>query len=689
MLCTRRRTDVRRLLLAVMLIGVALGAHHARADRSPAQTASTGLDLSWLDPSCKPCENFFQFANGGWLRTHEIPAAYPAWGLFNELQQKNQQVLHELLEQAAAEKAPAGSLDQKLGDFYRSCMDTRQIDAAGLGPLRSELRRIEAIRSRKALEAELARLHRRGVSALFRFGPTEDFKNSSQEIAEAAQGGLGLPDRDDYLKDDEPTRRLRDQYRQHVERMLHLLGEPDAQARADAEAVLRIETSLAQASMSRVELRQPENTYHKIGLAEVQQLTPHFSWKRYLREVGVESVAELNVVHPGFFRAMDRELASVPLEQWKAYLRWHLVHALATAMPTAFEEENFNFYGRVLTGAQQQRPRWQRCVEATDRLLGEALGQKYVERAFPPAAKEAALRMVRNLMAALRQDLETLDWMSPETRQAALDKLDRMTVKIGYPDHWRDYGAFHVVRGPYVVNVLAGRAFQFQRDLAKIGRPVDRTEWDMTPPTVNAYYNPPRNEIVFPAGILQPPFFDPAADDALNYGGIGAVIGHEMTHGFDDEGRKFDARGNLRDWWTPEDARRFTERAECVARQFDSYVALDDLHENGHLVLGESIADLGGLTIAYRAFAMTPEFRSGKKLQGLTPAQWFFLAYARIWAEKERPEYIRLMVHVNPHPLARFRVIGPLANLPEFAHAFGCKHGDPMVRPAEQRCRIW
>lgn len=680
-----RRTMV--LTAALTLWLVQAGSVHAGQQAKAA--SGNGLDLSWLDPTCRPCENFYQYADGGWIRTHGIPAAYPSWGLFNELQQRNQQLLHEILEQEAARTFPPGTLDQKLSDFYASCMDTRQIEAAGLRPIRPELRRIDAIASLRALEQEVARLHQMGVRVLFGFRVGADYKNSSQEIAELVQGGLGLPDRDDYLADDPHSVQLRQQYRQHVARMFELLGEPSARAQQDADTVLQLETALAQASASRVELRQPEKNYHKMSLAELGQLTPHFAWPRYFRGVGAERVDALNVAQPDFFRALDRELSTVSLAQWKSYLRWHLVHALAPALPAAFEDENFNFYGRVLTGAREQRPRWQRCVQATDQQLGEALGQKYVERAFPPQAKQAAMRMVENLIAALREDLQTLDWMSPQTRQAALAKLDKMMVKIGYPDRWRDYSAFHVVRGPYVENLIRAHQFEFQRQVAKIGKPVDRTEWGMTPPTVNAYYNPSLNEIVFPAGILQPPFFDPAADDALNYGGIGAVIGHEMTHGFDDEGRKFDAEGNLRDWWTPEDARRFNERAECVARQFDNYVAIDDLHENGHLVLGESIADLGGVTLAYRAFQRTEEFRSGRKIQGFTPQQRFFLAYARIWTQKERPEYIRLMVKVNPHPLAQFRTIGPLSNLPAFAQAFGCHEGDPMVRPADRRCRIW
>ncbi len=654
-------------------------------------TGSHGIDLTNLDRAVSPCKDFYDFADGGWIKSHRIPAAYPSWGLFNELAQHNQEILRKILdgEAAARAKAKSGSNDRKLGDFYASCMNTAAVDAAGLKPIRPELRRIAAIRDRAQLEAEVARLQSMGAGVLFGFYARQDFKNSTQEIANASQGGLGLPDRDDYLRNDPHSTRLREQYLAHVAKMFQLLGDPAPRAASEAKTVMEVETRLARASMTRVERRNPDNTYHKMDAARLQALTPHFSWQRYFIDLGYPRIDTINVSQPKFFQALDQDLAALPLTDWKIYLRWHLIHAVAPDLSKAFVDENFNFYGRDLTGARQIQPRWQVCVRSTDRHLGMALGQKYVARAFPPEAKAAALKMVHNLIATLGEDIQTLPWMDAATRKAALYKLDHITIKVGYPDHWRSYAAYHVVAGPYVENVLRGDRFSFHRNLARIGKPVDRSRWGMTPPTVNAYYNPSMNEIVFPAGILQPPFFDPKADDALNYGGIGAVIGHEMTHGFDDEGSKFDAFGNLKDWWTPQDLRNFRARAQCIAHQFDGYVAIGNLHENGNLVLGESIADLGGLTIAYKAFEKTPEFRSHERIQGFTPQQRFFLAFARIWAGKERPQFIRLMVKVNPHPLGRFRVIGPLSNMDQFARAFRCPANSSMVRPPADRCKIW
>jgi predicted metalloendopeptidase len=450
-----------------------------------------------------------------------------------------------------------------------------------------------------------------------------------------------------------------------------------------------IETSLAKVSMDRVAMRNPESHYHKMDVAGLQALTPDFSWNAYLEEIGYPDVATINVGQPDFFKGLADQLASVPLADWKTYLRWHLVSAAAPALSSKFVEENFDFYSRTLTGAKEMLPRWKRCTQATDRQLGEALGQKYVARAFPPEAKEAALKMVHNLINALHDDIQTLPWMSEETKKQATEKLSHIMLKVGYPDKWRDYSDFKVDRGPYVENLLRGDAFRFRYEMNKIGKPVDRGEWGMTPPTVNAYYNPSINEIVFPAGILQHPFFDAKADDALNYGGIGAVIGHEMTHGFDDEGRKFDAQGNLRDWWTPEDAKNFEARAECVQHQFDSYEVQPGVHENGKLVLGESIADLGGLTIALKALQKTPEGQSDKTIDGFTPVQRFFLAWARTWAASQRPQLELMLVKTNPHPLDRFRAIAPPSNMDAFQQAFACKAGDPMVRTGDQVCRIW
>jgi putative endopeptidase len=663
----------------------------AGSGQSAAKGSGSGFNVANLDRSVSPCDNFYEFAAGGWIKNNPIPADRAAWATFNKLQDHNQDLLHEILEQAAKDKAAEpGSNWQKIGDFYASCMDESQVAAAGMKPLESELSRISEIKDAAGLQAEIARLQRMGVNAVFQIGSEQDLKDSTQVIVGAGQGGLGLPDRQYYLDDDAHSKQLRTEYVQHVTNMFKLSGDDAAASAADAKVVLDLETSLAKASTKRADLRDPEKNYHKMTLVQLGEVTPHFSWPGYFKEVGAPALSSADIGQPDFFKAVDAAIVSVPLANWKTYLRWHLIHAVAGALPKAFVDENFDFYGRKLTGAKKMRPRWRRCVAATDRNLGEALGQYYVQRNFPPEAKTRALAMVKNLIAALHDDLSTLDWMSPATRTQAIKKLDAITLKIGYPDKWRDYSAYHVDRGPYVQNLLHGATFEFARDLAKIGKPVDRTEWEMTPPTVNAYYEPSMNEIVFPAGILQPPFFDFKADDAVNYGGIGAVIGHELTHGFDDQGAKFDAHGNLKNWWTPEDLKNFQQRGECIAKQFAAYEVEPGLHENGKLVEGESIADLGGMTIAHAAFMKTLKGKPAPaRIDGFSGEQRFFLSWAQIWAANLRPEYMRMLTKVDPHPLDKFRANGPLSNTPAFAKAFGCTAKSPMVRPPAKRCRIW
>ncbi|HWC66381.1 MAG TPA: M13 family metallopeptidase, partial [Thermoanaerobaculia bacterium] len=553
-----------------------------------------------------PCRDFYTYADGGWLKANPIPPAYSRWGSFSVLGDRNREVLKTILEAAAAKKGAEGSDEQKIGDFYAACMDEAKIESEGAKPIAPELERIAKIADRAGLEAEVARLHEEGVPALFAFGSQQDKKNSEEVIAGAFQGGIGMPDRDYYVKDDDKTKAIREKYVAHVAKMLELLGDDPAKAADEAKTVLAIETRLAKASMTRVERRDPDATYHRMSVADLQKLTPNFAWNAYLRDVDAPP-SVVNVAQPAFFEAMSRDLAEVPLGDWKTYLRFHLVSAAAPTLSSKFVDEDFDFHGRVLNGTKELLPRWKRCVNATDDELGFALGKKFVEKNFPPESKSRADELVKNLIAALHDDLETLPWMGEATRKAALEKLAAFTPKIGYPDEWRDYSAYRVGRESYAANVAAGDAFEFHRQLAKIGKPVDRKEWGMTPPTVNAYYNPLKNEIVFPAGILQPPFFDGKADDAVNYGAIGAVIGHEMTHGFDDQGRKFDAHGNLREWWSADDAKNYEKRAACVEKQFDAYEVQPGLHENGKLVLGESIADLGGLTIAWRAFQKSLE----------------------------------------------------------------------------------
>lgn len=677
------------VVTAMLVAAIVMAAAGLRAAAKPAEdTSYWGFDTANLDKTCKPCDDFYQFAMGGWMKSNSIPPQYSTWGSFSRLLDKNQQNLQQILAAAESAKATPGSNEQKIGDFYASCMDTAAIDAAGTKPIDAEMASIAAMKNEVDLQTEAAKLQKEGVGVLFRFSANQDAKDSSQVVGAAWQGGLGLPEREYYLKQDDKSKQLRDAYVKHVAKMFELLGDPADTAATEATTVLGIETSLANASMKNTDLRDPEKTYHRVKLADLRTMTPDFDWESYFKAMGRPDLKEINVGQPDFFRALDTQLAATPIADWKTYFRWHLVNSSAAGLPEKFVDEEFEFRGKTLTGAKEIQPRWKRCVQATDRSLGEALGQLYVQKYFPPEAKAHALVMVHNLIAALRDDLQTLSWMSPETRAQATSKLEAFAVKIGYTDKWRDYSALKIDRTSFLGNERRASAFDSQRRLAKIGQPVDRTEWGMTPPTVNAYNNSSMNEIVFPAGILQPPFYDPKADDAVNYGGMGAVIGHEITHGFDDHGSQFDGHGNLKNWWTPEDLTNFKERAACVQTQFDNYVVDGELHENGKLVLGESIADLGGITISYAAYekSLQGKQRPPDK-DGFTPEQRFFLGWAQVWGANDRPEYERLMANTNPHPLPRFRGNGPLSNMAEFAKAFGCKKGDPMVR--EQVCKIW
>ena len=625
------------------------------------------------------------------MKNNPVPADRSTWATYSKLMDRNEEELRGILEEAAKDKsASPGSNWQKIGDFYSSCMDESAIEAAGTKPLDPIFQEIAEVRDLPGLEAEIARLQRAGVNAVFGFGSIQDFKDSTQVIAGASQAGLGLPDRQYYLDQDDHSKQLRAGYLQHVANMFKLMGDDDATAANEAKVVMDIETMLAKASTKREDLRNPEANYHKLTLVQLGDLTPHFSWGDYFKEVGAPDVSSADIAQTDFFKAVDAALVSVPLDQWKIYLRWQLIHDAAPALPKKFVDENFDFYDRQLTGAKQILPRWQRCVQQTDGELGEALGQFYVQRYFPPEAKARALDLVHNLIAALREDLSTLDWMSEPTRQQALHKLDAMALKIGYPDKWRDYSAYRVERVPYVENAMRGDEFEFARDLAKIGKPVDRTEWGMSPPTVNAYYNPLHNEIVFPAGILQPPYFDAKADDAINYGSIGSIMGHEMTHGFDDQGAQFDADGNLKNWWTPDDLKNFRERGDCIVKEFDAFEVEPGLHENGKLEEGEAIADLGGIVIAHAAFEKTLEGQpTPPKIDGFTAEQRFFLGFSQNWAVNYRPEAERLRAKTDPHPLNFFRTDGTVANVPAFAKAWGCSEKSAMVRPPAMRCRIW
>ncbi|MDQ3918257.1 MAG: M13 family metallopeptidase [Acidobacteriota bacterium] len=656
-----------------------------------AQNGGHGFDTSRMDTSASACTDFYQFANGNWLKATQIPAAFPSWGSFNILAENNRNTLRAILDEAAKNtSAKPGSTEQKIGDFYATCTDEQKREAEGAKPLAPYLARIDKIKDVKGVEAEIAYFHKEGIPVLFGFGAEPDFKNSSMNIGTAGQGGLSLPNKDYYTKTDEKSKQLREAFVRHVSAMFQLLGDAPAQADKEAQTVLSIETRLAENSRSPVELRDVEKQYHIMSAADLEKLTPHFSWADYFAGLGLPKNLQINMSHPEFFQAADKMLSDVPVADWKTYMRWHLVHAAAGALSSKFETESFNFYGKTLTGRKEQFPLWRRCVGATDNDLGEALGQEYVKRAFTPEAKQRMQAMVANLLAAFHDRLMAADWMSDETRKAALAKLAAFGQKIGYPDKWIDYSRLQIARDSYAANVIRAGEFEQWRDLNKIGKPVDKTEWGMSPPTVNAYNNFFRNEIVFPAGILQPPFFNPAADDAINYGGIGAVIGHEITHGFDDVGAKFDLSGNLKDWWAPADLKNFEERSNCIVKQFDAFEVEPGLHETGKLVSGESIADLGGLTMAYHAFEKSLEGKPRPPvIDGFTPEQRFFLGWAQVWAEKSTPEYERLIAQSNEHPLGRFRVNAPLSNMREFAAAFQCKAGDAMVRPDADRCQIW
>ena len=678
------------IVCGLLIAGVAAQAQTSNTPGSPAADQPkpmVSFDLNAMDKSVDPCNDFYQYACGNWIKNNPIPADQPEWGRFNELHEHNQIVLRNILDKASADNSGRSANDQKIGDYYYSCMDEAGINAKGTAPLKPTLDRIAALSDKKQLPQLLGYLQNNGVQAMFAFGSEPDAKDSMMEIANTDQGGLGLPDRDYYLKTDEKSVALRKAYVAHVAKMFELMGETPGQAATDANTVLKIETQLATAAMDRVERRDPNKVYHKMTVAQLQDLSPDFDWKAYFVAVKTPNFSSLDVSVPDFVKGMNQVIASASLDDMKTYLRWHAVHVAAAMLPAPFDEETFNFYGKTLTGAKQMRPRWKRCVQFTDGDLGEALGKAYVAEAFPPESKAATLQMVNELEAALKSDITELSWMTPETRKQALDKLAHITNKIGYPDKWRDYSTLEIIRGDALGDSLRSNEFEFQRELNKIGKPVDRNEWGMTPPTVNAYYNPQENNINFPAGILQPPFYDPKIDPAVNFGAIGAVIGHELTHGFDDSGSQFDAQGNLRDWWTAKDREQFDTLEGCFVKEYDGFVAVDDVHVRGKLTLGENTADNGGLRISHMALldvlANTPE----KPSDGFTPDQRFFVGWAQVWCESDRPEFARMMAQVNEHSPGKYRVNGVVGNMPEFQKAFGCKADAPMVR--KPMCRVW
>ena len=678
---------MRFLMRSFLSLAVCAG---AAAAQNAVPMQSKPLDPANMNTSVSACSDFFEYANGGWIRQNPVPPAFSIWGGFSELSESNNGALLSILEAAAKNKDPRRSANiRKLGDYYASCMDSVGAERAGVSPVRPLLNRINTIRSTAALQRTIGRLHGAGNGVLFGFGSRQDSKNTTSVIAAAGQGGLGLPDRDYYLRTDPASVALRNKYQDHIAALFRLAGDPDAQASSDAANIVAFETALAKASLTRVQRRNPQLTYNKMTPSELAAMTPHFSWTTFFADEGNRNIPAVIVDAPNFFKAVDSLIVNAPLDTWKAYLRWNVLSRAAPQLSSAFANESFRF-SQSLTGAREQLPRNKRCAQATDQALGDALGQEYVRTRFTPQAKARALEMVRNMEAMFNERIGGLQWMSDATKPQARAKLNAYVNKIGYTDKWLDYSAIPISRRSFYANNLAVRSWRERRDIGKIGKPVDRTEWGMTPPTVNAYYNPLMNEIVFPAGIMQPPFFNPNADDAVNYGGMGAVIGHEMSHGFDDQGSQYDAQGNLRNWWSSADSAAFAQRTGLIRSQFNDYTVLDSVHVNGSLTLGENLGDFGGLNIAYAALekALAEKGRPGL-IDGFTPEQRFFLGWAQIWRQNIRPEAARVRINTDPHSPGRWRVNGPLSNMPQFAAAFGCKPGDPMVRPDSLRPVIW
>jgi putative endopeptidase len=648
-----------------------------------------GLDTEFMDRTADPCVDFYQYSCGGWMKKNPIPSDQPGWSVYAKLATDNQRFLWGILDDLARNTSGRNPNQQKIGDYFAACMDESAIEKLGAAPLKPYLDQINGLTSKEQLPALLAAIHLRteGNGMFFGFGSDQDYGDSSQVIAFATAGGLGLPDRDYYTRSDPNSVTLRQKYVAHVQRMLELLGDTPEAAQHEAVTIMAMETRLAGASLTRVEQRDPHKLYHKVDLAALQALSPSFDWSVYLKQSGLGQQSTFNVTEPDFYKELDKQLQSASLEDIKNYLRWHTVHAAAPTLSSAFVNEDFDFFGKTLRGVSQLRPRWKRCVRRVDEQLGDALGQEFASRAFSPELKQNALNMTKQIEQAMAEDIAQLSWMGPETKQNALVKLHSVANKIGYPDKWRDYNSVVVSRNDFAGNVERATVFESRRELSKIGKPVDRAEWDMTPPTVNAYYSPQMNDINFPAGILQPPLYDPKMDDAPNYGDTGGTIGHELTHGFDDEGRKFDAQGNLKDWWTTQDSQNFEARAQCVVDQYAQYVVVDDIKINSKLTEGEDIADLGGLILAWMAWKEQTRNMHLEDRDALTPEQRFFVGYAQWACENVRPEDLRMMAITDPHSPGRYRVNGPVVNMPEFQKAFSCKAGQPMAK--ENRCRIW
>ena len=671
-------------LLCVFIFFLAMG---ALAQSAPSQPSFNG---DAIDKTINPCVDFYQYACGNWLKSAEIPADQTSWASFVEIRERNSAIMRQILERASSQNGAGDAVTQKIGDYYGSCMDEKTVAAKGIKPLQPELDRMDQAKDKPALMEAIARVHLIGPSPLFNFYSSPDLHSANHVIAYIDQGGLSLPDRDYYLKDDPKMAEARKSLVQYATQLFTLSGQSQERAADSAQTVLRIETALAKASLDRTARRDPKVRDHKMTREETLVLASNFHLERYFAAIGAPAFSSLNVTNPDFFKQVNLVLDTESLDSLRTYVTWHLLDGAAPWLTQPFVDANFAMQ-KALTGQSEIKPRWKRCVNSTDDALGEALGQRYVEETFGADGKQRMLKMVDALEKSLDQDIRNLPWMTEDTKKQAKVKLDAIRNKIGYPDMWRDYSSLTIVRGDLLGNFLRANEFESRRQIAKIGKPLDRNEWQMTPPTVNAYYSPPRNEIVFPAGILQPPFFDKQADDAVNFGGIGMVIGHELTHGFDDQGRKFDPQGNLRDWWTAQDGTEFEKRASCIADEYSNFVAVDDLKINGKLTLGENTADNGGARIALMALeqmiAINPSSSAGQTIGGFTPQQRFFLGAGRAWCEKRRPEYQRMLVSVDPHSPGRYRINGVVRNMPEFQNAFNCKAGQPMA--PEHACRVW
>jgi len=665
---------------------VALSTISMRAQMTP----SHGIDLSDLDRKADPCDDFYEFANGTWRANNPIPASMTRWSKRWRAGETSKDKLRDILETASADRsAPKASTEQIIGDYYGACMDESRGNERGVEPVKSWFSKIDAVRDTASLPAVMAELSDILVFAPFAMGGQQDPHKPSWVLADVGAAGLGLPDRDYYLKPEPRFKEARDRYLAHVAAMLKLAGWDEKSTSAAAQTIMAMETKFAEASLDNVALRDPASTDHNSKFAQLVAMAPHFDWASYFQHKGIPTDVDLNVDQPKFMEEFDRQLQQVTLADWKVYLKWQLLNSVAPSLSAALVEEDFAFNGKYLAGVTEMKPRWKRCVESADGLLGEALGKKYAEKYFPPEAKARTQEMVRNLLAAMRDDILSRPWMSDDTKEKAMAKIATFNPKIGYPDKWKDYSHVEIRRDAFFEDMIAGRKFVEEDNRGTIGKPVDRGRWGMTPSTSDAYYNPLLNEIVFPAGILQPPAFDMNAVDAVNYGAIGVVIGHEISHGFDDQGAQFDFLGRLRNWWTQEDLKAFQGRAACVADQFDHYYIEKDIHHNGKLVLGESIGDLGGAKIAFLAYEKSIAGKRPADLDGFTPEQQFFIAWGQFRGDEIRPETQRLMVQTDPHPIAKYRVIGPLSNLPEFQMAWSCRSDATMVRPADKRCDVW